>query len=130
MPFYQFTIVEGSLDAATKARVAKAITAAHVASTGAPGHLVTCSFVEVAADSFFEGGEPTTNVRMVGTIRRRPDASKQALLLALSQAWSEATGQPVGDVVMFLVDIPGFQAFEQGALLSDAPEYVAALVQH
>lgn len=125
MPFYQFTIIEGSLSPETKARTAQAITAAHAEATGAPAHLVSCSFVEVPPDSLFEGGKPTTGARMIGTIRRRPEASKRELLLRLSEAWSKATDTPLGDVVMFLVDIPGFQAFEQGALLDDTPEYLS-----
>lgn len=127
MPFYQFTVVEGTLTSEVKARVAQAITETHAEATGAPAHLVTCSFVEVSKDSLYEGGVPTTGARMVGTIRRRPEPSKRDLLLKLSQAWCDATGDPIDQVVMFLVDIPGYQAFEQGDLLNDAPEYLQEL---
>ena len=59
---------------------------------------------------------------MVGLIRRRSESLKRELLLKLAEAWSAATGQPVTEAVMFLVHIPGDQAFENGVLLPEADQ--------
>jgi phenylpyruvate tautomerase PptA (4-oxalocrotonate tautomerase family) len=120
MPFYQFTISKDSVSARKKADIARAITQTHCDLTGAPAHFVSCSFVEVPADGLFLGGVPDKRTRMVGLIRRRPEAVKRELLLALAQAWSSATGEDIDSVIMFLVDIPGYQAFENGELLPEA----------
>jgi hypothetical protein len=64
---------------------------------------------------------------MVGLIRRRPETLKRKLLLKMAEAWSSVTGEPIEDVVMFLVEIPGYQALEKGVLLPEADEEFAAL---
>jgi phenylpyruvate tautomerase PptA (4-oxalocrotonate tautomerase family) len=120
MPFYQFTISSDSVSARRKAEIAKAITEAHCKVTGAPAVFVSCSFVEVPPGGLFLGGVPDTRTRMVGLIRRRPEAVKRELLVKLAQAWSAATGEHIDTVIMFLVDIPGYQAFENGELLPEA----------
>jgi hypothetical protein len=45
----------------------------------------------------------------------------------MAEAWSSVTGEPIEDVVMFLVEIPGYQALEKGVLLPEADEEFAAL---
>ena len=120
MPFYQFTISPDSISARKKAEIAKAVTQAHCRTTGAPADWVSCSFVEIPAGGLFLAGVPDTRTRMVGLIRRRPEALKRELLLSLAQAWSDATGEHIDKVIMFLVDVPGYQAFENGELLPEA----------
>jgi len=120
MPFYQFTISADSTSARKKAEIAKAITEAHCKTTGAPADFVSCSFVEIPSGGLFLGGVPDTRTRMVGLIRRRPEALKRELLVKLAEAWSSATGEHIDNVIMFLVDVPGYQAFENGELLPEA----------
>jgi|RhiMethySRZTD1v2_1073278.scaffolds.fasta_scaffold1089971_2 phenylpyruvate tautomerase PptA (4-oxalocrotonate tautomerase family) len=120
MPFYQFTISPDSVSARKKVEIAKAITEAHCKTTGAPPDFVSCSFVEIPAGGLYLGGVPDTRTRMVGLIRQRPEALKRELLLNLAKAWSAATGEPIEQAIMFLVDIPGYQAFENGELLPEA----------
>ena len=122
MPFYQFTITSDSVSARRKAEIAQAITETHCKVTGAPADYVNVSFVEVGQGALYLAGKPASGTRMVGLIRRRPEALKRELLLSLAQAWSTATGEPVKSVVMFLVEIPGYQAMENGVLLQDADE--------
>lgn len=122
MPFYQFTVSAGSNSAQRKAAIAQAITKTHCEVTGAPADYVSVTFVEVPAGAMYLAGEPVSGTRMVGLIRRRPEALKRELLLKLADAWSSATGEPTTAVVMFLVDIPGYQAFENGVLLPEADQ--------
>jgi phenylpyruvate tautomerase PptA (4-oxalocrotonate tautomerase family) len=128
MPFYQFTITPDSISAKRKTEIAKAITAVHCEVTGAPIDYVSVSFVEVPAGSLYLGGEALSGTRMVGLIRRRSEELKRELLLKLAGAWSEATGEPVTEVIMFLIDVPGYQAFEHGMLLPEADQDAQARV--
>jgi hypothetical protein len=59
---------------------------------------------------------------MVGVIRKREEAVKRDLLLALGQAWADATGESIDNAVMALIAVPGYQAFENGALLGEAED--------
>jgi phenylpyruvate tautomerase PptA (4-oxalocrotonate tautomerase family) len=122
MPIYQFTVTEDSVSARKKAQIAEAITATHCAVTGAPSNYVSVVFIDVPKSNLFLAGKSVSGTRMVGTIRRRSEALKRELLTKLAQAWSEATGEPVTEVVMFLVEVPGFQVFEGGELLREAED--------
>ena len=59
---------------------------------------------------------------MVGVIRKREEAVKRDLLLALGQAWADATGKSIDNAVMALIAVPGYQALENGALLGEAED--------
>lgn len=122
MPYYQFTVTAGSTSASRKREIAQAITKAHCAVTGAPEHYVNCSFTEVPEDAIWQAGNPLPGARMVGIIRQRPEALKRQLLLALGQAWADATGESLDDAVMALVAVPGYQTLENGALLGEAED--------
>src|SRR4051794_4944495 len=126
MPFYQFQISPDSISAKRKAEIARAITETHCEVTGAPDHYVNVSFIELPKGDLYLAGKVCSGTRMVGLIRRRPEALKRKLLLKLADAWSEATGEPVTAVVMFLVEVPGYQAFENGVLLPEAEDDVHA----
>jgi phenylpyruvate tautomerase PptA (4-oxalocrotonate tautomerase family) len=130
MPFYQFTVTAGSTSSKYKPQIAQAITATHCEVTGAPADYVNVSFTEVSRENLYQAGEPVSGTRMVGLIRRRPEALKRELLLKLAKAWASATGEPVTDVVMFLVEIPGYQAFENGVLLPEADQDAPATNHH
>jgi len=59
---------------------------------------------------------------MVGVIRKREEAVKRDLLLALGQAWADATGESIDNAVMALIAVPGYQALKNGALLGEAED--------
>lgn len=123
MPFYQFTIPAGSLSAARKAEIARAVTAVHSKVTGAPERYVNVFFVEVPADGLYAGGEPVGHGRLVGIIRSgRTIETKRELLHALANAWSEVTGEPVEGFAIFLVETPGNSMMEYGEILPEASE--------
>jgi phenylpyruvate tautomerase PptA (4-oxalocrotonate tautomerase family) len=123
VPFYQFTVPAASRTTDHKAEIAAAFTRVHTEITGAPAAYVNCSFVEVPAGSIFVGGEAVQYGRMVGIIRAgRPESLKRKLLLALAEAWTSITGDPIDGVALFLHEIPGYQAMEAGVLLPEASE--------
>lgn len=60
---------------------------------------------------------------MVGIIRRgRSEVVKRKLLLALAEAWTSITGEPIDRAALFLYEIPGYQAMEMEVLLPEASE--------
>jgi phenylpyruvate tautomerase PptA (4-oxalocrotonate tautomerase family) len=126
MPFYQFTVPANSLDPATKQEIATAVTDVHCRVTGAPAHYVNCQFVEVPTGNLFVGGGQRDAVRMVGIIRRgRSEEVRRQLLMGIAEAWSTASGDDLKSAAMFLVEIPGFQAMENGEILKEAWEDLA-----
>ena len=128
MPIYQFTVTEDSISARKKTEIAAAITATHCEVTGAPNHYVSVVFIDLPKGNLFLAGKPVSGARMVGTIRRRSEALKRELLTKLAQSWSDATGEPVTEVVMFLTEVPGYQVFEGGELLLEAEQDPGARV--
>jgi len=123
MPFYQFTVPEGSATAQKKAEVAAAFTAAHAEVTGAPAKYVNCSFTEVPAGSIFAGGHAVEAGRMVGIIRQgRTEEVKRALIQALADAWVSVTGEPAAEIALFLHEVPGYQVMEYGQVLPEASD--------
>jgi phenylpyruvate tautomerase PptA (4-oxalocrotonate tautomerase family) len=123
MPFYQFTVPVGSATAQKKAEVAAAVTAAHAQITGAPREYVNCSFAEVPAGSIFAGGRTVEGGRMVGIIRQgRSEETKRKLIMALADAWASVTAEPIGDIALFVHEVPGYQVMEYGQLLPEASE--------
>ncbi|MCS4255695.1 phenylpyruvate tautomerase PptA (4-oxalocrotonate tautomerase family) [Rhodococcus erythropolis] len=122
MPYYQFTVTAGSSSALRKQEIAEAITKAHCSVTGAPEHYVNCSFTEVPEDGIWQAGKKLPGARMIGVIRKRDESIKRALLLALGHAWADATGEPFDSAVMALIEVPGYQALENGALLGEAAD--------
>ncbi len=115
MPIYQFTVTEDSISARKKAAIAEAITATHCEVTGAPSHYVSVVFIDAPKGNLFLAGKSVSGVRMVGTIRRRSEALKRELLTKLAQAWSDVTGEPLTEVVMFLVEFPSFRRWRIAA---------------
>lgn len=124
MPYYQFTVPCGGATLRHKAQVAAAMTKVHAEVTGAPGVYAQCSFTEVAPESIFVAGEPVTGPRMVGLIRagRSPEL-RARLIHGLTNAWCEITGDKKESLAIFIVEIPGANAMENGQIL---PEVTAA----
>jgi hypothetical protein len=60
---------------------------------------------------------------MVGIIRRgRTEEVKRQLLTELAHAWSTLAQEPLDKLALFLHEIPGYQAMENGELLREASE--------
>jgi phenylpyruvate tautomerase PptA (4-oxalocrotonate tautomerase family) len=67
--------------------------------------------------------EPVSGTRMVGIIREGRSTEVRAKLLhALADAWSEITGEAKESLVIFLEEIPGANALEDGAIGPDITE--------
>ena len=123
MPYYQLTIQSDSPSEGRKADIAAAITRVHAEVTGAPEAYVNVSFTEVPPGSLFVGGEQVEQGRMVGIIRAgRSDGTKRELLNGLAEAWSGVTGEPMDGFALFIVETPGANMMEEGAVLREAYE--------
>lgn len=128
MPYYRFTVPTGGATLQHKAEVAAAMTEVHSEVTGAPGHYVHCSFVEVPAGSVFVAGQPVTGPRMVGLLREgRSSEIKAKLLHGFANAWAEITGEPKADLAIFLHEVPGANVLEDGEILPEATEDPGAI---
>jgi phenylpyruvate tautomerase PptA (4-oxalocrotonate tautomerase family) len=120
VPYYQFTVPTGGATLQHKAEIAAAMTRVHAEVTGAPGIYVHCSFVEVPAGSIFVAGEPVSGPRMVGTIRvGRSTEVRAKLIHALADAWCEITGDTKESLAIFIHEIPGANAFEDGVIMPE-----------
>lgn len=129
MPYYQFTVPTGGATLAHKAEVAAAVTKVHAEVTGAPGHYVHCSFVEVPPGSIFAAGEAVTGARMVGLIRTGRSAELRGKLLhGLADAWCAITGDTKESVAIFLHEVPGANVLEDGVILPEVADESGAIV--
>lgn len=128
MPYYQFTVPTGGATLEHKAEVAAAMAKAHSEVTGAPAAYVHCSFSEVASDSVFVAGEPVNSPRLVGFIRsgRTPEL-RARLIHRLADDWCEVTGDAKASLAIFIVEIPGANAMENGQILPEITEDVGGI---
>ena len=111
MPTYTVRTTTGRLNGDARATLARAMTTAHTAATGAQGFFAQVVFEEVDADRHFVGGAPIADelVFVHGQIRAgRTPEQKAALLDALGGAVREALGVPRRAVWVYLVDLPGY----------------------
>jgi phenylpyruvate tautomerase PptA (4-oxalocrotonate tautomerase family) len=123
MPFYQFTVPEGSASAVKKPDIAAAVTRVHTQVTGAPARYVNTSFVEVPPGSLFVADRAVEYGRLVGIIRSGRDAeTKRRLITGLAEAWSEVTGEPRDGFALFLQEVPGSAVLEDGTILPEADQ--------
>ena len=128
MPFYQFTVPTGGATLQHKAEIAAAMTKVHSEVTGAPGAYVHCSFVEVPPGSIFVAGEPVEGPRMVGLLRQgRSPKIRAKLLHGFADAWSGITGDDRKSLAIFLSEIPGANAMEEGVILPEITEEAGAI---
>ena len=119
MPIYQCAAPVGLLTRDMKARIAAAITDAHVEATGAPRAFVHVFFNELPPGIAYSAGELDTRISgITGAIRAgRPLAVKQKLITRISKAWSEITGQPQKQVLAGLNEIDSDVTMEYGLIL-------------
>src|SRR5262252_10840998 len=119
MPIYQCASRHGLLNDELKARVAAAITDAHVEATGAPRAFVHVFFNELPPGIAYSAGELDTKLSgITGAIRAgRPLEVKQKLITRISKAWSDITGQSQKQVVAGLNEIDSDVTMEYGLIL-------------
>ncbi len=120
MPFYECFVPEGTLSADQKAGIAKEITRIHCEVTGAPESFVTVVFHSVQRGILFTAGEPSSAVRIRGSIRagRSPEA-KARLLTELSEMWKRTTGLSDKDLTAGLVEVPAKNSVRSGRLVPE-----------
>ena len=119
MPIYQGSAPRGLLTDDMKARVAAAITDAHVEATGAPRVFVHVFFRELPPGVAYSAGELDNNISgITGAIRAgRTLAVKQKLIKQICASWSEITGQPLKRLVAGLTEIDSDVTMEYGLIL-------------
>lgn len=119
MPIYQCAAPVGLLTRDMKARIAAAITDAHVEATGAPRAFVHVFFNELPPGIAYSAGELDTKISgITGAIRAgRPLEVRQKLITRISNAWSEITGQPQKQVLAGLNEIDSDVTMEYGLIL-------------
>src|ERR1700753_427483 len=119
MPIYQCSAQAGLLTDEMKARVASAITDAHVAATGAPRVFVHVFFNQLPPGiAYSAGGIDTKITGIQGAIREgRTLEQKQKLIKQIVASWCEITGQPPKEVVAGLTEIDSDVSMEYGLIL-------------
>ena len=131
MPIFQCTSPAGLLDDATKANIAKEITRIHSDATGAPESFVNVLFHEAQAGTYFVSGRPSGHSIVFGAIRRGRDVeTRQSMLSDLSHMWARLTGQPEGEVLVTLAEVPAENMIEGGLILPDPGQEQAWLAKH
>ncbi len=117
MPIYQCSSQRGLLTDDMKAKIATAITDAHVEATGAPRVFVHVFFNELPPGIAYSAGD-TKISGIQGAIRAgRPLDVKQKLIKQISASWSEITGQPEKQLVAGLSEIDSDVSMEYGLIL-------------
>ena len=130
MPIYQCAHQHGMLTDDMKARIASAITDAHVEATGAPRTFVHVFFNEMPPGIAYSAGEPDAEVTgITGSIRQgRTLEQKQKLVKQIMTSWCEITGQSPKHVIAGLTEIESDITMEYGLILpppGDEPEWFA-----
>ena len=130
MPVYQVSYQHGRLTEDQKAKVAAAITDAHVETTGAPRIFVHTFFNELPPGiSFSADGPDTTISGITGQIRAgRSLQDRQKLIKRIVASWVEITGQPAKQLIAGLTEIVSETQMEYGLILprpGDEPAWFA-----
>jgi phenylpyruvate tautomerase PptA (4-oxalocrotonate tautomerase family) len=131
MPIYQCAHQHGLLTGDDmKAKIASAITDAHVEATGAPRVFVHVFFNEIPPGIAYSAGEPDAEVTgITGSIRQgRTLEQKQKLIKQIVASWCEITGQSPKHVIAGLTEIESDITMEYGLILpapGGEPEWFA-----
>ncbi len=122
MPTYTVSTSVAQLSDVTRPALARAITSAHTAATGAPGFFAQVRFDELGDGRHFVGGLPVTGdfVFVHGQIRSgRTPEQKRVLLDALVAAVTDTLGVGRRAVWAYLVDLPPANMVEFGHVLPE-----------
>ncbi len=130
MPVYQVSYQHGLLTEEMKAKVAAAITDAHVEATGAPRIFVHTFFNELPPGISYSAEGPDPKISgITGSIRAgRTLEQKQTLIKQIVASWTELTGQPAKQLIAGLTEIESEIQMEYGLILpkpGDEPKWFA-----
>jgi phenylpyruvate tautomerase PptA (4-oxalocrotonate tautomerase family) len=130
VPIYQCSAQRGLLTEDMKAKIATAITDAHVEATGAPQVFVHVFFNELPPGISYSAAEPDISISgITGSIRAgRTLEQKQKLIKQIVASWTEITGQPAKQLIAGLTEIDSEIQMEYGLILprpGDEPAWFA-----
>ncbi|WP_166262070.1 tautomerase family protein [Marinobacter salicampi] len=120
MPTYRVTSANLTLSQEQKLQIARAITTAHSAQTGAPGFLAQVFFSSVDEGDHFIGGAANSSpyIFVSGFIRSgRSTDTKQDLMNDVLEQLSKIAGITPEDIWIYLQEIPPAQMIEFGRFL-------------
>jgi phenylpyruvate tautomerase PptA (4-oxalocrotonate tautomerase family) len=126
MPIYQCSSSK-TLSPETRAAIAAEITRIHIEFTGAPEAFVNVVFSDLPLGSHFLGHVVRENGALINAIVRagRPLKVRQALLKALSAAWSRLAGQPERNLVLRVEEADAATILEAGLVMPQPGEEAA-----
>jgi phenylpyruvate tautomerase PptA (4-oxalocrotonate tautomerase family) len=118
MPIYQCA-TSTTLSPELKQAIAREITRIHVEWTGAPEPFVNIVFTSLPLGSHYLAGAVRENGTLINAVVRagRTLATRQALLKALSAAWSRLTGQPERNLILKIEEADPATIMEAGLIL-------------
>lgn len=120
MPLYECQTVKGTLSERQRQSLAESITSIHTKETGAPASYVHVLFKELEAGSAFTAGHVATPAIIRGQIRAgRSQATRHAILRAITDVYVAVTGADANAVVVAVVDIPASWAMEGGQIFPE-----------
>ena len=120
MPIYHCTSQGGLLADSTRENIAKEITRIHCDATGAPASFVNVLFHETQEGRYFVEGQRSGHSIVFGAIRKgRTVETRQAMLKEFSQMWTRLTGQPEGEVLVTLIEVPSENMIEGGRIMPE-----------
>ena len=128
MPVYQCSTSK-TLSPEIKAAIAREFTRIHVEFTGAPEPFVNIVFSDLPWGSHYLAGAIRENGTLINAIVRagRTLETRQALLKALSAAWSRLTGQPERNLVLKIEEADAATIMEAGLIMPRPGEEAAWL---
>ncbi|WP_250478262.1 tautomerase family protein [Caballeronia sp. INML1] len=122
MPTYVVASAEGRFSSAEKNAIARGITDAHSAATGAQGFFAQVIFQEITSGNHFLGGSPLVSDQIFvhGHIRggRTPDQKKQ-LLSEIVDAVCRGASADRRYVWAYVAELPPAQMVEFGKVLPE-----------
>lgn len=122
MPTYQVHCPAGSLSENQKRSIAKGITEAHSAATGAQQFFAQVLFREVPAQDWYLAGEPLSGAHLFvfGYIRSgRTLEVKAGLLRAIRDLLVQHGGVGIERAWVYLSDVPAAHIIEYGEILPE-----------
>ena len=122
MPTYTVMAAAGRLTASQKQEIARGITRAHSAATGAQGFFAQVIFQAIPAGDHFLGGAPLASDQLFvhGQIRAGRSADqKRGLLEALVTLVANATSAEKRSVWVYLAELPPSHMVEYGQVLPE-----------
>ncbi len=122
MPTYTIFTPRDQINAGQRQAIAREVTAAHNAVTGANSFFAQVTFQDVEPGKWFMGGKPLEGrqVYLCGHIRGgRPAEMKSRLLTEMRDALVRCTSVSPGEVWVYIVELPPSLMIEYGRVLPE-----------